>query len=491
MKNRLCKITLCAFLGYILSQAALDPVLVEAAEDLELKESAWPGFLSGISQNERFVDSLPLSWSPEQISWKASIRGDGQSSPVVWGENAYVTSVEGPNKEEYFLTKIRLADGIVAWTHTLSSTDPVKSTYLVSRAAPTPVCDATGIYVFYESGDVVAVDHEGQEIWKRSLTREYGKFDNKFGLAASPVQDERGIYLLIDHAGPSYLLGLSKKDGSTLWKTSRDSRRSWSSPFFSTIDGQPQIVCSSYGSVDGYDPADGKQLWSFNDVGANSAATPIVAGDSRVLLGSLVRPSEGTSEKAERSNLMGKISRKEAGWQFEVEWVAKKARGSFSSPINHDGHAYWISSAGILFCLDAATGEEKYSKRLPCGQCWATPLGIGDRIYVFGKDGGTTVVKSGPEYVELSALNQLWEPKPPQEEAESVQTDKQPNESSVKDEKPQGPTPAQSEPDPNRRRAMSRASGPIQYAAVIIPGKILIRSGDTLYCLDKTSTRTP
>src|SRR5690606_5837292 len=130
----------------------------------------------------------------------------------------YVTSVEGPNKETYHLTRMSLDDGAAAWTHSLESTSPVPSTYLVSRAAPTPVVDAERVYALYESGDVVAVAHDGTEQWKRSLTVDYGKFDSEFGLAASPVQDERAIYLLIDHEGPSYVIALNKADGSTLWK---------------------------------------------------------------------------------------------------------------------------------------------------------------------------------------------------------------------------------------------------------------------------------
>ena len=40
---------------------------------------------------------------------------------------------------------------------------------------------------------------------------------------------------------------------------------------------------------------------------------------------------------------------------------------------------------------------------------WATPLGIGDRLHLFGKDGLTTVLKPGPSF-EILRENTLWDP---------------------------------------------------------------------------------
>ncbi len=185
-----------------------------------------------------------------------------------------------------------------------------------------------------------------------------------------------------------------------------------------------------------------------------------------LLLSSLIRPSEGPSEKAERSNLLGQIRQTDTGWEFHVEWIAEKARGSFSSPVCDSERAYWINSAGVIFCVDVASGKELYSKRLPCGQCWATPVIAGARIYVFGKDGATTVLQAGSEYSELSAENRLWAPADSAEKKEPAPSE-------------------QKEQDSNRRRAMANASGPIQYAAVVVPGTILVRTGNALYAVRK------
>ena len=78
-------------------------------------------------------------------------------------------------------------------------------------------------------------------------------------------------------------------------------------------------------------------------------------------------------------------------------------------------------------------------------------MGIGDRIYFFGKNGDTTVISAGPEFKEL-ATNRLWKAEPkPKPQAEGA--------------------PAQ--------------EGRTQYGVAVIDGSLLVRTGDILYCVRK------
>ncbi len=60
---------------------------------------AWTGFRhDGSSRSD--ARSLPLTWSPtENFAWRVPLPGYGQSSPVVWNGRAYLTAIEGPEKE--------------------------------------------------------------------------------------------------------------------------------------------------------------------------------------------------------------------------------------------------------------------------------------------------------------------------------------------------------------------------------------------------------
>ena len=120
-------------------------------------QANWPGFLGGGPVCVQPA-GLPLRWSPtENIAWQAPLVGFGQSSPVVWNGQVFVTSVEGPMKDTRHVLALDLASGQQRWKHSFESSDKVKDSNYVSRAAPTPVADDGGVYVFFESGDVVAL----------------------------------------------------------------------------------------------------------------------------------------------------------------------------------------------------------------------------------------------------------------------------------------------------------------------------------------------
>ena len=78
-------------------------------------DSAWPGFL-GDGRTAIDPATLPLKWSPtENIAWTAALPGHGQSSPIIVGDLVYVTSVEGPMKDENIVTALNLTSGEIVW----------------------------------------------------------------------------------------------------------------------------------------------------------------------------------------------------------------------------------------------------------------------------------------------------------------------------------------------------------------------------------------
>ena len=421
--------------------------------------SKWPGFL-GQGATPLTAEQVPLVWSPETgIAWHTELDGLGQSSPVVWGGFVYLTTVDGVNKERLIVTSMSLKDGSVRWRHKAVSTNPEPSSLYISRAAPTPVVDEAGVYAYFEGGDVVAVAHDSQLLWTRSLTKEYGKPKNKFGLSASPVQTDQSVIVLVDDEGPSYLVALDKQTGKTLWKTDRGSRVSWSSPGLITIDGRPVVVCSSAGSVDGYDPQTGMQMWSYKDVGGNTATTPVAAGPNAFLVSASAGREGENAAGARKSNGLFRIGTSEGMPLPEFAWRTTEATVSWASPVVLDQHAYWVNRAGVVYCFDLATGEKRYASRIKQAP-WATPLAVGNRLYLFGKDGLTSVNQSGTEFKVL-AENALWG-------TEQVPVDKNPTAAEETEE---------------RRRAAAMFSGTTVYGVAAIPGTILIRTGSHLYAV--------
>ena len=423
-------------------------------------QPTWPAFL-GAGASEIDPATIPLKWSPtENVAWDASLPGHGQSSPVIFGEKVFVTTVEGEIKETCHTLCLSLKDGAMLWDHKHASTAPDPNSVYISRAAPTPVVDKDHVFVFFECGDLIALTHDGKEVWTKSLSKEYGKFINKFGLSGSPVQTESSVIVLIDDEGPSYLIAFNKTDGKILWKIDRTSRTSWSSPAILPINGQPQVIVSSAGSVDGYDPSNGKQLWTFSEVGGNTATTPLPVGQDQFLIAASPGRSGENAEGAKKSNALLKVTPEGDSWKVEKIWTAAEATPSWASPLVHQGFAYWVNRVGVVYCIDAATGEQKYAQRTK-QSCWATPLPLGDRIYFFGKDGVTTVLAAGPEFKELAA-NELWP-------ADTPPTD--------------NGAPKPDETSAERKQASAMFSGPTQYGVAAVSGSLLIRVGSHVYCV--------
>jgi len=101
-----------------------------------------------------------------------------------------------------------------------------------------------------------------------------------------------------------------------------------------------------------------------------------------------------------------KIESTDDGFRPRVVWRNEKATSSFGSPIAHRSLAYYTNRAGVVYGLDLETGETVYTARLADSN-WATPIGIGDHVFFFGKDGTTTVLRAGRDH-RVVAENRLW-----------------------------------------------------------------------------------
>ena len=421
--------------------------------------ASWPGFL-GAGATPVDPQTIPLKWSPtENMAWTRPLPGYGQSSPIISGDHIYVTSVDGPQKETLHLICVSLTSGDVLWDRTAPSSFPEKSSVYISRAAPTPVLDADGVYAYFESGDVLSFTHAGEPRWSRSLSKDYGNPQNEFGLSASPVQLPDRILILVDDLGPSYVVALEKATGKVLWKTDRTSRKSWTSPALIPFGETTQLIASSAGSVAGYDTASGKLLWEYTDVGGNTGTTPTPAGDASFLVAASPGREGDNTESAKKSNGRMRVERVGDAWKPRFEWINAAPTPSWGSPILHQNHAYWVNRVGAVYCLAAATGELAYTQRVKQA-CWATPIGTGDRIYVFGKDGLTTVLASGPEF-KILAENTLWSAEQP----------------------PVNHVPDAAEETEERRRSSAMFSRPTVYGAAMVNGALVLRTGSQLFCI--------
>lgn len=440
----------------------------------------WPGF-RGDGTSRTAAKGLPTRWSPkENLAWRIELPGYGQSSPVVWKNRVYLTAVDGEEKEKLQIVCLDSETGKIRWHKTFPASQNGKNNPMMSRAAGTPVADGNGVYAFFESGDLIALSPEGEVRWQRALSKDFGELKNNHGLASSPAQSESALYILVDHQGPSYLLAVNKSDGKDAWKAERTSRTSWTSPIVTTVGSKPIVVVSSGGDVVGYEANSGKKCWQLSGLSGNTMPSPTMA-DGCVFIGASENARKPDLAASAKSNCLIRLAADGTG--YEVVWRAKRQVAGTASPLVHAGHVYLVDKAGICHCLDQKTGELKYSERLH-NQAWATPIGAGDYVYFFGKDGTTTVLKSGPRY-RVEETNRLWSPE--EFEARKLAAKKTAKLPAGTKEggPPKGPAGGPVLPKEEMESIRYSGVGDIVYGAAAVDGAFFIRTGTELFCVKK------
>ena len=217
-------------------------------------------------------------------------QGYGQSSPIVWKDRVFITTMDGEKKETSRVLCYQLESGKELWRRELKTSQPIESSNFVSRSAPTPCCDATNVYAFFEGGELVALKHDGTELWQRSLVKDYGKFEGNHGVGSSLAIDANAIYALVNHGGPSYLTACDKTTGKEIWKRDYDARVSWSSPVIGNFENKSHVIVSAAGRVDVYEAATGATVWTADGYKGNTVPSATVSND-RILIGSSDRAS--------------------------------------------------------------------------------------------------------------------------------------------------------------------------------------------------------
>lgn len=346
----------------------------------EERVGEWPGF-RGDGKSNILGNNVALQWTDEVgLLWRKKLHGFGQSSPVLWGDAIYVTSVGGANKEHLYIEAFDRLSGKRRWLYQAKASETVETvSRMISQGAPTPVAGPLGVHAFFESGDLISLDHRGNLRWSRKLTEEFGKFKGGHGVGSSLIGAANKLLLLIDHDGPSYLLCMSREDGKTSWKIDREPRVSWTSPLYQEHTEGARVLVSSNGRIDAYRFKDGKALWWADGIKKNTVSSPTSNGDL-VVVGS----SSPRQTKAFRLGGSGNVAK------THLAWIAESATTSFPSPVIHKEVVYLINRAGSLQAHRMEDGSQLWKTRLP-GETWATPIIASGRLYVFCKNGKTAI----------------------------------------------------------------------------------------------------
>ncbi|MFM8283733.1 MAG: PQQ-binding-like beta-propeller repeat protein [Planctomycetaceae bacterium] len=381
----------------------------------------WPQFRGPGSRGVAAGDALPPDrWSAtDNVAWTRDIPGRGWSSPVVAGDRVFLTTVvntgetEAAKKGLYFggerpkpaesvhqwrVLCLDLATGAVVWEKQVHEGVPktpihIKSSY----ASETPVTDGKHVWCMFGSVGIWCLDLDGTVKWNRPLPPRAMRFG--WGAAASPALADGVLYVVDDNEEQSELVALDAATGAEKWKTARDEKSNWSTPFVWKHPLRTEIVTPGTGAVRSYD-LDGNLLWSLKGMSSITIATPFEAdGLLYVTSGYILDPRKPIycikpGAAGDISLVAGETSNP------SIAWSQPAAAPYNPSTLVADGKLWVLFDRGFLACHDAATGAAIYpSQRLPEGRAFtASPWYSAGKVFCLNEDGVTFVCDGGREF---------------------------------------------------------------------------------------------
>lgn len=414
--------------------------------------SNWPQFRGPDGQGHSDATGLPLHWSEtEGVVWKTPIHGRGWSSPVVWGNQIWLSTASEDGKQLYAVCVDAATGRVLRDSKLFDVAAPAPIHTFNSYASPTPVIEAGRVYVSFGSAGTACLDTaDGRVVWqRRDLPCNHFR-----GPGSSPILFENLLILHFDGFDYQYIVALDKQTGKTVWRRDRDVdygtsdgdlKKAFSTPLVIDVGGQLQLISPCSKATIAYDPRSGDELWRVHYASFSSTARPLYApglrgeelhgggphgeklpGSGLLFLNTgfgkadllAVRPPkvERPVSSAARTDPAGSAADAGNGsgavggaandiTATNVVWKLSKSVGSKPSAVLVGDLLFLVHDSGVASCVDAKSGSVLWTNRLGGGFS-ASPIAAEGRVYYFGENGAATVVRAAREYEEL-AVNHL------------------------------------------------------------------------------------
>jgi len=362
----------------------------------------WPQFRGPGGAGRAEETRLPVRWSEtENVRWKTSIHGKGWSSPVIWGDQIWLTTAT-PDGTALFAVCVERSSGKIV--HDRKVFDIAMPSYchpFNSYASPTPVVEAGRVYVHFGSAGTACLDTAtGKVLW----TRQDFPCDHYRGPGSSPILYKDLLLVHFDGIDQQYVVALDKNMGMTVWKRSRDIdyqtnngdyKKAYATPTIIEVQGQTQLVSPGAAATFAYDPQTGQERWRVRHGGMNVAAPPQF-GRGKLFL---CTGDGGLGLLAVRPDGRGDVT------ATHIDWTYRRGVPSRCTPLLIDDLLYLVNERGIASCLEAATGHLVWQQRLE-GEFSASPIYAGGQMYFCSQDGKSFVMAVG-RVARVLAINPL------------------------------------------------------------------------------------
>ncbi|HVW02521.1 MAG TPA: PQQ-binding-like beta-propeller repeat protein [Planctomycetaceae bacterium] len=363
----------------------------------------WTRFRGPNGAGQSDAAGIPTEWTETDYAWKVALPGIGHSSPVIWGDQVFVTSADQKSGERY-LVCVNANTGDVVWKKPFAG-----STYQHHKqnalASSTPAVDEKHIYSAWAGPEeyvVIAHSHAGDEVWRKDL----GPYISRHGFASSPIVHEGLVIITNDQEGSgSSVVAFDAANGKVKWttphKTLSGQNASYATPIvYEPKSGPEQLIVFSWAhGMQSLDPKSGKSNWEDAVFPKRPVGSPIIVKD--LLIGNC---GDGGGDNTVVA--LDIPARKNA--KPKVEYTLGKSTAPYVPTLVAAGDLVFLwGDKGIVTCIDAPSGKQHWRERVG-GNYSGSPIRVQDRIYCMSAEGECVVLAASDKF-QVLARNPLGE----------------------------------------------------------------------------------
>lgn len=415
----------------------------------------WP--MWGGTPDRNMVSNMknpPITWdvaAKKNIKWVSAVGSQAYGNPVVAGGMVFIgTNNEGlrdPKQagDRGVLMAFRESDGEFMWQHTSEKLAAGRvNDWPYQGVASSPLVEGDRLYYVSNRAKLTCIDIKGFSngndgpfkdekftgpkdadiIWELDMMEEVGShphnlansspvsFGDLIYVSTSNGQDESHVNIPSPRA-PS-IIAVDKKTGKVKWEDNSVEERilhgQWSSPAVAKIGDVTQVVSGQGdGWIRGYEATSGKKLWEF-DLNPKDSVWPKTRNEvisTPIIIDNIVYIANGQDpEHGEGVGHLYAIDPTKRGdiTKTGLIWHYDKIRRSISTGAYKDGILYYADFSGFLHAVDAKTGKPYWTHDM-LAAVWASPVVIGDKVYLGDEDGDVAILQHGKEKKLIGEIN--------------------------------------------------------------------------------------
>lgn len=359
----------------------------------------------------------------ENVVWIAPLPGPSGATPVIFGDNVFVNSIDAQKKSRVAICLDRKT-GKTKWQQEIGPGVSVDDRSNFS--SPSPVTDGEHVWFYYGNGELVCFEVSGKQAWARNIQKEYGPFAYQWTYGASPLLYNGKLYIQVlqrnvpvngrgNPRNDSYVLALEPKTGKEIWKHVRpsdavaESLEAYSTPIPYTWNGKTELLILGGDCITGHDADSGKELWRWGTWNPNKIThwrlvpSPVAGAGVALACG-----PKGAPITAVTVGGSGKLDAKSIAWQSEE----RDLNADVPTPLFYKGRFYVVNgNKKKMFCVEPKSGKILWSGDLGTSaviEC--SPTGGDDKIYVMDHRGNVFVVAAEPGQFKLLSSAAMGDP---------------------------------------------------------------------------------